>query len=184
MKRGWFIILALSLGLNAGLLYVQMSKKADEPRRGFRQESPRRPMDVTGPIGHPDGPAGFIRDRLGRVGDRLDLSEEQIESMAAILNEVMPELLEGREAIHDLRMEMREEYLKPDVDAERIQLLRRETAAAQSRLDSIMVDTMLKEAEVLTPEQREAYFQLMPFGDRGKMGGMRRWGHRMKGKGR
>ena len=108
----------------------------------------------------------------------MSLSDDQIESMSAILKDAMPELLEGRETIQGLRMQMREEYLRPRVDAERIQALRRETAAVQSRLDSIMVDTMLKEAELLTPQQREAYFELMPFGDKEKPGGRMRRGHR------
>jgi Spy/CpxP family protein refolding chaperone len=180
MKRGWFIILALSIGLNAGLLFVQLSKSADDRNHALPGERAGRRMESMGPIGHPDGPPGFMRDRLERVGDRLNLSEEQVESMSAILKDVMPEMLEGREAIRGLRLQMREEYLRPDVNENRIQELRRETATAQSRLDSIMVDTMLKEAKLLTPEQREAYFELMPFGDRGGAGGREKTGGRMR----
>jgi Spy/CpxP family protein refolding chaperone len=182
MRRGWFIVLALSLGLNAGLLYVHLSGRGgDWPGRAFPGGRPPVPVEARGPIAHPEGTKGFIRDRLGRVGERLKLSDEQIESMAAILDETMPELVEGQKVIRELRMQMREEYLKLDVDANRIQGLRRETAAVQSRLDSIMVDTMLREAEILTPEQREAYFELMPFGDKGGRGGKMRRGHGWKG---
>jgi Spy/CpxP family protein refolding chaperone len=177
MKRGWFVLLALSLGLNAGLLYVQLSSRDEVPDRHARQGMMREGPGPVGPMGHPDGPPGFIRDRLGRVGDRLNLSEDQIEGMSEILKAVMPELLEGRETIRGLRAEMREEYLRPQVDARRIQELRRETVKAQSQLDSIMVETMLEEAKLLTPEQREAYFDLMPLGERGKHGAGMRRGH-------
>lgn len=181
MRRGWFVLLALSLGLNAGLLYVQLSSRAEAPDRPMRQGIVRKGPGSFGPIGHPDGAPGFIRDRLGRAGNRLGLNDEQIESMSEILNGVMPELVEGRETIWGLRAEMREEYLRPDVDERRIQELRRETIKVQSRLDSIMVETMLKEAKILTPEQREAYFELMPFGDKGKRGAGMRRGHRWSG---
>jgi Spy/CpxP family protein refolding chaperone len=134
-------------------------------------------------MGHPEGPTGFVHDRLARVAERLNLSEEQVDSMSAILEETMPELLEGMNTIRELRGRMREEYLKPDVNAETIQRLRRETAAVQSGLDSLMVETMLKEAEILSPEQREAYFELMPFGGKGKRGGEMRGGRMHRGRG-
>lgn len=183
MKRVLYILLALSLGLNAGMLYVQVWNRAEEPVRWPPQGAPPASMNEMGPIGHPGGPEGFVRDRLARVADRLNLSDEQVESMSAILGETMPDLLDGRDTIRGLRMEMREEYLKPQVDAERIQNLRRETAAVQSRLDSIMVDTMLQEAKLLTPEQREAYFDLMPFGDKGKRGSKMHGGRMRRGRG-
>ena len=133
-------------------------------------------------MGHPEGPRGFISERIRRVGDRLDLSEEQIEVMSEILQAVMPELIEKGEVIRDLRLRMRDEYLKPDVNAAMLHELRSRATAVQSELDSIMVETMIKEAEILTPDQREAYFELMPFGGRGGYGrGMRR-GHDRPGR--
>lgn len=177
MKRGWFIVLALSLGLNAGLTYVHLSQRAVEPKVMSPVGDLPAPMKGVGPMDHPDGPRGFMRDRLDRAGDRLNLTEEQKESMSAILSDVMPELVNGREEIRGLRMKMRDEYLRPSVDADKIQELRRETAAMQSKLDSIMVETMLREAEILTPEQREGYFHLMPFGDKGPSGRRMRKGH-------
>jgi Spy/CpxP family protein refolding chaperone len=179
MKRGWIILLALSLGLNAGMGYVLLSNRADGGEgRGQDARLPGR-RGVQGPMSHPGGPPEFINERLRRAGDRLGLTEEQIKAMSDIMEEVMPELVKRREDIRDLRMQMREEYLRPEVDEARIHELRRETEAAQSELDSIMVKTMLREAKLLTPEQREAYFELMPFGgDRGKHGPRMRRGRR------
>ncbi len=157
-------MLALSLGLNAGLGYVQLSNRADDG--GDRYWKSVRPSgrEVQGPMSHPGGPPGFIHERMRRAGDRLNLSEEQIQAMSDILEEIIPELVQRREHIWGLRTQMRDEYLRPQVDEARIHELRRQTEAAQSELDSVMVETMLREAKLLTPEQREAYFELMPFG--------------------
>lgn len=178
MRRGWFILLALSLGLNAGLLFVHFSPWADIPDLQRPRPRGQEVGGAPGPMSHPGGAESFIRDRIARVGKRLDLNDDQIKSMADILDGVMPEMIARREHIRDLRAQMRDEYLLPEVDANRIQELRVEADLAQSALDSIMVETMLKEARILTPEQREAYFQLMPFGERGKHGArMRRGRH-------
>ncbi len=179
MKRGWIVLLALSLGLNAGLGYVQLSSRADDGSDRYRRSDWPGGREVQGPMSHPGGPPGFIHERVRRAGDRLNLSEEQIQDMSDILEEVMPELIQRREYIRDLRTQMRDEYLRPQVDEARIHELRRQTETAQSELDSIMVETMLREAKILTPEQREAYFELMPFGgDRGKHGPRMRRGRK------
>jgi Spy/CpxP family protein refolding chaperone len=181
MRRGWFILLALSLGLNAGLLFVHFTRWAD-----VRDVPPPEPgvepgAGAPGPMGHPGGAESFIRDRVARAGERLNLSEEQIKSMSEVLDGAMPEMMERRQHIWDLRLQMRDEYLRPEVDPSRIQELRVKTDLAQSKLDSLMVETMLKEARILTPEQREAYFQLMPFGQRGRHGARMRRGRHWQG---
>jgi len=163
-------LLALSLGLNAGLAYVEFSRRAEGGVPPPPPGEVARAGERSGPAGELADPTRLIRERLERLGEELHLSEEQTEAMAEALGEVLPELNEGREKIRALRMQMRDEYLQPDIDEAEIHRLRRETMAIQSRLDSLMVETMLKEARVLTPEQRETYFELMPFGDRGKHG--------------
>ncbi len=178
MRRLWFILLALSIGLNVGLIAVQLSGGADDVRPRIADRSSYKDRDWSGPRAHPEGPRGFIRERLDKVGDRLDLSDEQIDAMAEILELVMPELVERREAIRDIRLRMREEYLRPQVAAAKIHELRRQTLAMQSELDSIMVETMIKEADILTPEQRESYFELMPFGGKESHGRKVRKGRR------
>jgi Spy/CpxP family protein refolding chaperone len=173
MKRGWFVVLALSLGLNAGLLFVHFSRLADNQVAPPPEPAGEEMGGPPGPMSHPGNAENFIRDRVARAGKRLNLSDEQIKSMSEILDGVTPEMMERRQHIWDLRLQMRDEYLRPDVDADRIQELREEASLAQSQLDSIMVETMMKEARILTPEQREAYFQLMPFGEQGRHGGAR-----------
>lgn len=187
MRRGWFVLLALSLGLNAGLLFVHYSrwnKLPEFPSREVmgREEHGERGAPgeraELGPMDRPGGAESFIRDRIARAGEKLDLSEDQIKSMSEILDAVMPEMMVRRDHIRELRMQMRDEYIRPEVDVDRIQALRQETEFAQSKLDSIMVETMLKESHILTPDQREAYFQLMPFGERGGHGARMRRGRR------
>jgi Spy/CpxP family protein refolding chaperone len=181
MRRGWFILLALSLGLNAGLLFVHFTGSADAPEFPPHERGEEGAVGARGPMSGPGGAESFIRDRIARAGERLNLSEDQIKSMSEILDGAMPEMMERRQHIWDLRMQMRDEYLRPQVDAGKVQALRVETDLAQSKLDSIMVETMLKEARILTPEQREAYFHLMPFGERGKHGARMRRGRRWQG---
>ncbi len=40
----------------------------------------------------------------------------------------------------------------------------RRLSALQAGLDSVVVETMMREVQVLTPEQRERYQRLMPWG--------------------
>jgi hypothetical protein len=104
------------------------------------------------------------------------LSEDQREEMNAVLDEMMPQILAEQETVQEIQGAMRREYLKRQVDREMILQLQRRGSMAQARLDSLVVEAMLREAMLLSPEQRSKYFELMPWKEKGERGARRRKG--------
>jgi Spy/CpxP family protein refolding chaperone len=175
MKRGWFVLLALSLGLNAGLLYVQLR---GQPEGAPAPTTSTDEQSRYGPRFHPDGTTGFIRDRVGRIGSRLDLSDTQLERMTAVSDEMMPRILAQQEIVRQAQDAVRAEYLNPLVDRESILQLQRKGSLARARLDSLVVETMIREAMLLSPEQRGRYFKMMRWKEERGHGGRMRRGRR------
>jgi Spy/CpxP family protein refolding chaperone len=173
MRRVAFVLLALSLGLNAGLLYTVISHRHAHGSRGFERLGP--PSDRAGLPGGPRGLHGthptpdvisFAQRRLARIVDWLDLDAAQREAMRAILDESMPRILAQRDAVRAARHRAAEQYLKPAVDPDSVRIAVRRLTAAQAALDSLVAETMSREAKLLTPEQRARYFTAMPWGER------------------
>ncbi|MBP6874543.1 MAG: periplasmic heavy metal sensor [Candidatus Eisenbacteria bacterium] len=180
MRRGWYLLLALSLGLNAGLLYTTLSAR-DLPAR--HSEFDRAPGPGLPPMeggGHPPGCpqamsgalpgepacaacAPMINDRLKNMESVLALNEAQREGMRKTLDEMLPRILAERDAVRKIRGSVQEEYSKSAIDAEAIRGLIAQLAASQARLDSLTAETILRESALLTREQRLEYFGSMPW---------------------
>lgn len=177
MRRGWFILLALSLGLNAGLLYAVLAERGranEAPPAGFPMDPLFRgealPPDDAAPPDAPPPPGGapricqaMLERRLQGLARRVDLDQRQRELLASIYRESLPPILESRDAIAVARRTLHLAYRRPAVDAPAIRRLVRDLTASQTRLDSLVVETMLREASVLSPEQRDRYFPTMPW---------------------
>jgi len=181
MKRGWFFLLALSIGLNIGLLYNSIVSDRDG-----RAHLPHPPFIGRGaPPGHPGmgmhcDPSEMVHYRLGRLADRLDLTEEQRAEVRRVLSESMPALIEARDRMQEARQAVHEEYRKAEPDRDRVRELVGELGQAQARLDSIVAETLFLESEILTPEQRAQYLEAMPW-EHARKG---RPGERRRGQGR
>jgi len=162
MKRGWFLVLAVSIGLNAGLLasaFVAERWRADPIPRPFLcppgDHGPGRPCEIER--------GDFARHRLRRLADRLRLDAAQRSRMSAVIEEIMPLVIEERERVQETRLALREEYAKPEPDRPRVRSIVRELNGRQARLDSLVAESMLREADLLTPEQRARYFDAIPW---------------------
>jgi hypothetical protein len=172
MRRGWFVLLALSIGLNAGLLYAALAGRAGAPAP---VPAPSEPGIDS--IGMPGGPAEggcdpmsatvlcepMMRMRMQRLAERLSLNEQQREQMSTILSEMLPQILTGRDEVQRARRAVQAEYRQPQLDATRIRQLTRDLNAAQASVDSLVVETMLRESAMLSPVQRAGYFESMPW---------------------
>jgi len=174
MKRVWFVLLALSLGLNAGLIYTVIAHHRAPAPRDFEELG--APPDRPGPRGARRGPhrgpdrpagAGFAQRRLDRMAKWLDLDATQQAAMGAIFEESMPRVLAQRDAVQAARRRAAAQYLKPAVDPDSVRIAVRQLTAAQTALDSLVAETMSREAALLSPEQRARYFTAMPWGERG-----------------
>jgi Spy/CpxP family protein refolding chaperone len=167
MRRGWFVLLALSIGLNAGLLYAALAGRTEAPA----PMPPAPDIDsICIPAGDGAGPmavAGLcepmMRVRMQRMAERLSLDEGQREQMNTILSEMLPQILAGRDAVQRARLAVHAEYRQPQLDAARIRMLTRDLNASQARVDSLVVETMLRESALLSPAQRAGYFEAMPW---------------------
>jgi Spy/CpxP family protein refolding chaperone len=178
MNRLWFLVLALSLGLNAGLLYVDYSRRAGEerrPRRAFLGERGRRPLP-------PEVGKAMVERHLERMSAELSLTSEQRQAIAAIWEESLPAIRETRARLHDLRSQLRDRFAAAEIDSMAFRALARQAAAVQADLDSLTAGTMLAEASHLRPEQRQRYSEIMPWVSPDRMLGPR--SGRPGGKGR
>ncbi|RPJ42747.1 MAG: periplasmic heavy metal sensor [Candidatus Latescibacterota bacterium] len=163
MKRGWFLVLAISIGLNAGLLAMTIA--------GARREAtflPRPFVSPRGPGGGPEAPLrvepkAFAMHRLRRLAKTLDLTEDQRTRLAGIVTENMSRIGEEGERVQQARLALREECRKPTPDAAAVRQLVRRINDTQAKLDSLVAETMLREADVLTPDQRVRYFEAVPW---------------------
>lgn len=173
MRRVGFVLLALSLGLNAGLLYTVIAHRHARGPRDVEHLGP--PPDRPGPRGERRGPRGggpspdalpFAQRRLAHIADWLELDATQREAMRASLDASLPRVLAQRDAVRAARRRAAAQYLKPVVDPDSVRIAVRRLTAAQAALDSLVAEAMSREAKLLTPEQRARYFTAMPWGER------------------
>jgi len=105
--------------------------------------------------------------RLQHLGHRLDLDEHQTAELEKVLTDRLPQLIEIRRSMFDIRRDILEAVGQDEPDADQIRGLVRELSQAQTRLDSLMIESILQETQHLTPEQREGYFRAMPWHSQG-----------------
>lgn len=177
MKTTWILVclLLVSVGLNAGLA-LRLGQAGPPP--GWSPPGP--PGD--GPDAPPD-PADprtrrLMRERLERLSAALDLTPQQLEAFVAVHEASGPRFFANRSAVSKLRRELRDLALAPDLDRAAVLARQQQLSALQAQLDSVVVETMLAEVRLLTPEQRERYRNVMPWGEPGQRGK----GHRGDGR--
>ncbi len=169
MKRGWFLLLALSVGMNAGLLCVQLAgrERIRHEARFMRPPPPGAGLEPERAAAPPPGPARaerLAREHLGRMARHLDLDEKQESAIADLLRNTLPPILAQQEAMHEARGRMADYYAGPGMDPDGFRARARELQRVQARLDSLVAEAMIAEAQLLTAEQRRAYAGVMPWG--------------------
>jgi Spy/CpxP family protein refolding chaperone len=171
MKRGWFIVLLLSLGLNLGL-GVSLWRQGDAPPTW-----PESPGDEASP-GEPgpgflpdrDQVRSFMERRLDRMSEDLGLTDDQRSALMAIHLEIGDEVFSRRRELLDRREELQALHAADDPDLDAVHVAARALGEIQAELDSLVVEAMFRERAVLTPEQREHYRSYFPMGrERGRM---------------
>jgi Spy/CpxP family protein refolding chaperone len=158
VNRVWFLILALSLGLNAGLLYVQTAGERPTP------DSPPTPRP------HEVGPDRFddlIQNHLERMSEGLQLNEDQSRRLQAVHRNLLPRMASASRELDGLRRAVGDQYGSPEMDPDRLRGSVQHLNRVQASLDSLVVEAMLAEAAVLSPEQRARYARGMPWGRSG-----------------
>lgn len=153
MKRFWFLLLAVSLGVNAGLAVIWLA------RPGTRPPAPGRPP---APIG-PPRIERMLDQHLARITEGLQLSKKQHDELEAAYHKLFPRIIEQNRKVSDLRRAVHDSYNADTVDPVAFRARVRQLSNEQARLDSLVTEAMLSEASVLTTEQRRRYAPGMPW---------------------
>lgn len=169
MKRGWFLLLALSAGLNVGLLYSALftgrgeADVAVSARPAFIDALPGPPPQAVSQMPPCESCDVHCQERLGRLSRHLGLGEDQRERMSRVLDETMPRIIAARGSVQQARCAVHAAYDTDTPDPARVHTAVRAMNAAQAHLDSLVAETMLLEIGVLTPEQLHRYMARLPW---------------------
>lgn len=179
MKRGWLLVLLVSLGLNLGLGYRLW--------QSGRQEPPApHPLAHHGPQpgpGEPDGPdaerwGDFARLRLQRMAERLDLRPDQVDRLAEAQEARGGLLHERRMKVEEARRSLHAMMQADPVDEAAVRAVIADLGRRQAAMDSLAAEAMLQELKILDPGQRERYLRLLPLQGGRSPGGIGRRGAR------
>jgi len=188
MKRWAWILLAVSLALNVGLLSAAAVHLADMRRdaarrspgyaafhaergeRGGRAGSMRgrgRGMSAEGPGS--DLLRHWPERRIRRLTAQLDLTPEQQRELRESLGGLQGDIRTQAGELMRERMALRRALMSGAVEDSVVHRRAKLVAACQARLDSLAAEAMVREMAVLTPDQRARYqqFQAGPNGDAG-----------------
>ncbi len=177
MKKIWILILFVSLGLNLGLGLRLLQNR--EPTSGYHE---------TGGWGKVSAQGGAASDsdtthgrkmghrRLDRLAKHLDLTPEQKKTFAKTGTEIGKRMVVRRSEMQAARAELMELVTNESTPPEILRSSLRNLAARQAEIDSVITEVLLLELEVLDPDQRRQYLDMLPMNHRGPSG--------MRGRGR
>lgn len=183
MNRGLVVALVLSVAVNVGLVSAVAMHWSDAHSRDAAawnsSEFDRRPEGERGPgrggAGRrgPGWRPGVLREqfaermfahwperRAERLAEHLDLSPEQRERLRRDLAPLRDELAELMKQLAEVRFKTAEVLAGETVDSTRAAEGARRAADLQGRIDRLVADAMVREARVLTPEQRRRLLDL------------------------
>ncbi len=163
MIRSLFIIMAVSLGLNAGLLYVRYM---DRPTGPF-PEGHERPGKERGAQ---PGPEMIVNHQLKAKTEHLGLDNLQQEKIRVILEENLPRMVEFRQRTEEAQAQMSALYGQAPFDEAAFLSMGRLAAQSRTSADSLSAVILSLEAEVLTDQQRKSFAEVAPMHQMGPEG--------------
>ena len=104
----------------------------------------------------------MTRRHLERMSRELDLTAEQREKMEAIFRDSIDSLLAATEEVAQTRRALLELFSAAEIDSQRVRELVTKLTEAHGRVESIVSGNMMREAALLTPEQRARYIESLP----------------------
>lgn len=109
--------------------------------------------------GHRAESAEQVQKHLSRriewMLDEVDASDAQRKQVDAIVARTAPQLFQLMKEGRELRSELKDALLAPELDTARVESARKELDALTDRMTDVGVNTLLEIAQVLTPEQRK-----------------------------
>jgi hypothetical protein len=166
MKRGWLLLLLLSVGLNIGLGYAVLSRRTAEEEAGtvpaWRERPPAFATEDTAAFRR------FMESRFSRLARRLDLSPEVKEELWQSRLAVGPHIMAQQRAVREARQRLHAAFSADPAAPDSVSLRLRELGRAQAALDYLVSASLLHEMMLLPPEQRRLYLDFMPWERHGR----------------
>jgi Spy/CpxP family protein refolding chaperone len=158
-KRIIYLLLAVSLGLNVGVIATTLVHRTAGPATGPRPG----PGGIGGPRpGQQPDPARIVEEHVRGMTRHLDLDAEQQQAIRAIMEHHTPELIRLQRGANEAGRLLTEAYAAPHFNTEGFLRLTAEASAARARLDSLSGQMLASEAAVLTPQQRLQFSAVAP----------------------
>ncbi len=153
-----YILLAASLGLNAGVIATTLIQQKSSPP----VDAPPGPRGDRGPQHGPPDPARLVENHVRGITRHLALDPEQQQAVRAVLENHAPELVRRQTDVAEANRRLSVAFAEPVFDPELFRQLTLEASAARARLDSLSAAMLVAEAALLTPEQRREYAKVAP----------------------
>jgi len=103
---------------------------------------------------------GQGRGRRGNLMEELDLTAAQRNQLQSIRSEYQPRLMEQKEALSDAYETLRD-MMTDDASTSEVRRQHQQVQALRQEMSDLRFESMLEMREVLTPEQREEFAELM-----------------------
>ena len=185
-RLGWLVLL-ISLGVNLGLGYRLIVDRpgppggpgfpAEEgmldpdrgpgPERADGRRSGRNGERWRDPDGRPaladsNRMREFMKHRLDSLARRLGLDEEQRSSLEEIHRRNGPRIIAQRIAVENARSQLMSVLVGSEPPHAGVRDAVHKVGRQEALLDSLITDSLLREMEFLTPEQRASYLKFLP----------------------
>lgn len=158
-KRIIYLLLAVSLGLNVGVIATTVVHRATMPPPGGPPGPDRGARPDMGP---PPDPDRLVKDHLQGITRHLDLNGEQQNAVRSVLERYSSQMVELQMDVDDVGRRLTEVFAAPVFDPEQFRRLTAEAGVVRSRLDSLSAVMLVAEAAVLTPQQRRKFAVVAP----------------------
>lgn len=102
-----------------------------------------------------------VKPGLREIAKGLQLSDEQREKINQSTESLVKEIAKIRAKIRDHRKAMIALLTSPNPDRQAIELKRQEIASLQGNIQKLVLDKMLEDKNILTPEQQRKLFSYL-----------------------
>ncbi len=158
-KRILYILLALSLGLNLGIIGMTLVHQATKP--ALDKPPGQGGREGLNPARYPD-PSTLVNNHIIGMTRHLDLDQEQQKAIRAVLERYAPQQIKFQTDAAEAGRHLADAFAAPVFDPEQIERLTAKASAKRTLLDSLSAVMLVAEAAVLSPEQRRKYAAVAP----------------------
>ncbi|MBK7701783.1 MAG: periplasmic heavy metal sensor [bacterium] len=154
-----YLLLAASLGLNAGLITTTLIHRPNPAVPGLRHEPDGGRDQEPGPR---PGPGQIVDEHVRGMTQHLDLDAQQQQAVRAVLERHAPQLARLQADADDAGRKLSAVYAAAEFDPGRFIQLTAAAGAARARVDSLSAVMLVDEAAVLTTQQRRLFAEVAP----------------------